>query len=43
MKPMWTHSTASAKETYAGAHGNRLTIAAFQLVVSQTDVLEQDP
>jgi len=42
-RPMQTHTAASSNETHTDAHGSRLTIAAFQLVVGQTDVLEQDP
>jgi len=42
-RPMQTHTAASSNETHTDAHGSRLTIAAFQLVVGQTDVFEQDP
>ena len=40
---MQMRTAASADESHTGVHGGRLTIAAFQLIVGQTDVLEKHP
>ncbi len=40
---MQMRRAASVNGAHTGAHSSRLTIAAFELVVGQTDVLEQDP
>ncbi len=40
---MQTRTADSANESHTDVYSSWLTITAFQLVVGQTDILEEDP